>query len=98
MNILHFVDRPANLTRPVNHIGECALPGFGWLAGRISPTTLLKEIKMQKLLSIVIAALFAAVSVSAFAASHAGAQGKDDKKMEKKSDAKKSDKKEDKKK
>ena len=38
---------------------------------------------MHKLLSIVIAALFAAISVSAFAASHAGAQ-KDDKKMEKK--------------
>ena len=38
---------------------------------------------MQKLLSIVIAAMFAAVSVSAFAASHAGA-AKDDKKMEKK--------------
>ena len=37
---------------------------------------------MQKLLSIVIAAMFAAVSVSAFAASHAGAQ-KDDKKMDK---------------
>ena len=46
-------------------------------------TTLLKEIKMQKLLSIVIAAMFAAVSVSAFAASHAGA-AKDEKKMEKK--------------
>ena len=50
---------------------------------------------MHKLLSIVIAALFAAVSVSAFAASHAGAQGKDDKKMEKKADAKKEDKKAD---
>ncbi len=37
---------------------------------------------MQKLLSLIIAAMFAAVSVSAFAASHAGAQ-KDDKKMEK---------------
>ncbi len=46
-------------------------------------TTLLKEIKMHKLLSIVIAAMFATVSVSAFAASHAGA-AKDDKKMEKK--------------
>jgi len=49
---------------------------------------LLKEVKMQKLLSIVIAAMFAAVSVSAFAASHAGAPGKDDKKMEKKDDKK----------
>jgi len=47
---------------------------------------------MQKLLSIVIAAMFAAVSVSAFAASHAGAS-KDDKKMEKKGDMKKDDKK-----
>ena len=47
---------------------------------------------MNKLLSIVIAAMFAAVSVSAFAASHAGAQ-KDDKKMEKKGDMKKDDKK-----
>ena len=37
---------------------------------------------MHKLLSIVIAAMFAAVSVSAFAASHAGAP-KDDKKMDK---------------
>ncbi len=35
---------------------------------------------MQKLLSLIIAAMFAAVSVSAFAASHAGAQ-KDDNKM-----------------
>ena len=52
------------------------------------PTTLLKETKMQKLLSLVIVAMFAAVSVSAFAASHAGAQ-KDDKKMEKKGDMKK---------
>ena len=51
---------------------------------------LLKEVKMQKLLSIVIAAMFAAVSVSAFAASHAGAS-KDDKKMEKKGDMKKGD-------
>ena len=50
---------------------------------------------MHKLLSIVIAALFAAVSVSAFAASHAGAQAKDDKKMEKKADAKKDEKKAD---
>ncbi len=38
---------------------------------------------MQKLLSIVIAAMFASVSFTAVAASHAGAQ-KDDKKMEKK--------------
>ena len=53
---------------------------------------------MHKLLSIVIAALFAAVSVSSFAASHAGAQGKDDKKMEKKADAKKGEKKADSKK
>ena len=48
---------------------------------------------MQKLLSIVIAAMFASVSFTAIAASHAGAQ-KDDKKMEKKADAKKDDKKE----
>lgn len=38
---------------------------------------------MQKLLSIVIAAMFASVSFTAIAASHAGA-AKDDKKMEKK--------------
>ena len=52
---------------------------------------------MQKLLSIVIAAMFASVSFTAIAASHDGAQ-KDDKKMEKKADAKKDDKKEEKKK
>jgi len=50
---------------------------------------------MQKLLSIVITALFATVSVSAFAASHAGAQAKDDKKTEKKAEAKKDEKKAD---
>ena len=49
---------------------------------------------MQKLLSIVIAAMFASVSFTAVAASHAGAQ-KDDKKMEKKADVKKDDKKAD---
>ena len=48
---------------------------------------------MTKVLSVVIAALFAAVSFNAMAASHAGAQGKDDKKMEKKGDMKKDDKK-----
>jgi hypothetical protein len=47
---------------------------------------------MQKLLSIVIAAMFASVSFTAVAASHAGA-AKDDKKMEKKADVKKDDKK-----
>ena len=51
---------------------------------------------MTKVLSVVIAALFAAVSFNAMAASHAGA-GKDDKKMEKKGDMKKDDKKMDKK-
>ena len=35
---------------------------------------------MSKLLSVIVAALFAVGSVSAFAASHAGAQMKDDKK------------------
>ena len=50
---------------------------------------------MKKLLSIAIAAMFAAVSFSTFAASHAGAQAKDDKKMEKKADAKKEEKKAD---
>lgn len=39
---------------------------------------------MSKLLSVTVAALFAAVSFNAVAASHAGAQ-KDDKKMEVKS-------------
>ena len=58
---------------------------------------------MKNLLSIVIAAMFAAVSFSTFAASHAGAQDKkaeakkEDKKMEKKAEAKKDDKKMDKK-
>ncbi len=47
---------------------------------------------MSKILSVVIAAMFAAVSFNAMAASHAGAQ-KDDKKMEKKGDMKKDDKK-----
>ncbi len=49
---------------------------------------------MTKLLSMIVAAMFAAVSLSAVAASHAGA--KDDKKMEKK-DEKKMDKKDEKK-
>lgn len=47
---------------------------------------------MSKVLSVVIATMFAAVSFSAVAASHAGAQ-KDDKKMEKKGDMKKDGKK-----
>jgi len=80
-----FLDDYPKLTSHVNHTAGCALSGLGWLIGRVKPTTLLKEDKMQKLLSIVIAAMFAAVSVSAFAASHAGAS-KDDKKMEKKGD------------
>jgi hypothetical protein len=81
------------LTTAVNDSVPRALSGLGWLAGRgVKPTTLLKEAKMKKLLSIVIAAMFAAVSFSTFAASHAGAS-KDDKKMEKKSEMKKEDKK-----
>ena len=54
---------------------------------------------MSKLLSVIVAAMFAAASVSAFAASHAGAMDKkDDKggkmeKMEKKGDKKGDDKK-----
>ena len=63
---------------------------------------------MTKLLSMIVAAMFAAVSVSAIAASHAGApdkkgdpkmEKKDDKKMDKmeKKDDKKMDKKDDKK-
>ncbi len=51
---------------------------------------------MTKVLSVIIAAMFAAVSFNAMAASHAGAQ-KDDKKMEKKGAMKKDDKKMDKK-
>lgn len=53
---------------------------------------------MTKLLSMIVAAMFAAVSFNAVAASHAGAQ---DKKMEKKADKKeekKAEKKEEKKK
>jgi hypothetical protein len=57
---------------------------------------------MSKLLSLIVAAMFAAVSVSAFAASHTGGMDKKGEKMEKKADkkkaAKKSDKKSDKKK
>ena len=56
---------------------------------------------MTKLLSMIMAALFAVVSVNAVAASHAGAQGdKMEKKGDKKGDkkgAKKADKKEEKK-
>ena len=39
-----------------------------------------KEKEMNKLLSVIVAAMFAAVSASAFAASHAGAPMKDEKK------------------
>lgn len=49
---------------------------------------------MTKVLSVIIAALFAVVSFNAMAASHAGA-GKDDKKMEKKGDMKKGEMKKD---
>jgi len=54
---------------------------------------------MTKLLSMILAAMFAAVSVSAIAASHAGAQDKKGDKMEKKADKmeKKADKKDEKK-
>jgi hypothetical protein len=38
---------------------------------------------MSKLLSVIVAAMFAVASVSAFAASHAGAQMKDEKKATK---------------
>jgi DNA-binding protein HU-beta len=44
---------------------------------------------MNKLLTVIVAAMFAAVSATAFAASHAGAPMKDDKKAAAKSDAKK---------
>jgi hypothetical protein len=47
-----------------------------------------KEKEMNKLLSVIVAAMFAVGSVSAFAASHAGAQMKDEKKTEKKAKAK----------
>ena len=43
---------------------------------------------MSKLISLIVAAMFAAVSVNALAASHAGAQDKKMDKMEKKSDKK----------
>jgi Ni/Co efflux regulator RcnB len=46
---------------------------------------------MNKLLSVIVAALFAVGSASAFAASHAGAQMKDEKKTEKKKAAPKGD-------
>jgi anaerobic C4-dicarboxylate transporter len=48
---------------------------------------------MNKLLSVIVAAVFAAMSLSAFAASHTGAPMKDDKKMEKKKGDKKAAKK-----
>ena len=50
---------------------------------------------MKNLLSVIVAAMFATVTASAFAASHAGAQMKDDKagaKMEKTEKMEKSDK------
>lgn len=49
---------------------------------------------MSKLLSLLIAAAFATVSVGSFAASHGGAM-KDDKKMEEKKDEKKGEMKKD---
>jgi hypothetical protein len=49
-----------------------------------------EEKQMTKILSVIIAAMFAAVSFGALAASHTGA-AKDDKKMEKKGDMKKGD-------
>ena len=52
---------------------------------------------MTKVLSVVVAAVFAAASMNVLAASHAGAQ-KDDKKMEKKGDMKKGEMKKDEKK
>lgn len=55
---------------------------------------------MNKLVSVIVAAMFAVVGTSAFAASHAGAQMKDGKKaekMEKKAEKKKAEKKMDKK-
>ena len=67
-----------------------------WIRLACRPNTtnhLLKEVKMKKLLSIVIAAMFAAVSFSVVADD----KKKDDKKMEKKDD-KKAEKKDDKKK
>ena len=54
---------------------------------------------MTKLLSMIVAAMFAVVSVNAFAASHAAAKGdKMEKKDEKKKDEKKDEKKKDEKK
>jgi len=44
---------------------------------------------MNKLMTVIVAAMFAAVSASAFAASHTGAPMKDDKKAATKTDAKK---------
>jgi anaerobic C4-dicarboxylate transporter len=44
---------------------------------------------MNKLLTVIVAAMFAAVSAPAFAASHAGAPMKDDKKAATKTEAKK---------
>jgi Spy/CpxP family protein refolding chaperone len=51
------------------------------------------EGKMNKLLTVIVAAMFAVVSASAFAASHTGAPMKDDKKMEKKEKKAKTEKK-----
>jgi len=67
-----------------------------WRSIRVYPRSNTKgEGKMNKLLSVIVAAMFAVVSASAFAASHAGAQMKDEKKTEKKakSDKKAADKK-----
>ena len=53
---------------------------------------------MKKMLTAVVAAMFAAASLNVMAASNAGAQGKDDKKMEKKDEKNKDEKKKDEKK
>ena len=61
-----------------------------WRSIRVYPRSNTKgEGKMNKLLSVIVAAMFAVVSASAFAASHAGAQMKDEKKTEKKAKSEK---------
>src|SRR5262245_14535190 len=68
--------------------------GRGGVVAPARVRTFNQEKEMNKLLSVIVAAMFAAVSASAFAASHAGAQMKDEKgkkEMKKGDDKKKSE-------
>src|SRR5687768_18612458 len=68
--------------QPPQPVARYTVPGICG-PSRLPAFRTLKEKEMNKLLSVIVAAMFAVVSASAFAASHAGAQMKDEKKMEK---------------